>query len=257
MPHLLRSHLRHGATSATRPATLSRRVVLAGAFQALTLLAACSALPPNPPAPSDPTPASPPATPSSTPASLAATLSPTPAPPPAPVGLGRTCAVSPVVRPTTIPYPGYTEMEPSTGLHVTGRAQEVDPTTYRLKVIGLVEQPLSLSYDDVRCLPVVQAYVSLTCPGFFTDEADLAGVAFADLLALARPQAQASRVRLTSVEGYTTLFSLDEALARDNFLAYQWQGEPLPPSHGFPLRAVFPLKLGNNWVKWVTQIELS
>lgn len=53
------------------------------------------------------------------------------------------------------------------------------------------------------------------------------------------------------------IYGLDEVLAPGNFLAYQWKEEPLPPSHGFPLRAVFPLKSGANWVKWVTQIELS
>jgi len=210
---------------------LSRRVVLAGALQSLALLAACSAAPPSP--------------------------EPAPTASPAPLSRGPACALPPVVRPTTVPYPGYTQMEPSTGLHVTGEAQEIDPISYRLKVIGLVEQPLSLTYDDMRCLPKVQARVSLTCPGFFTDVADLAGATFADLLALAQPRSQASRIRLTSVEGYTMPFSLDDVLAQDNFLAYQWKDEPLPPSHGFPLRAVFPRQSGGNWVKWVTQIEVS
>ena len=156
-----------------------------------------------------------------------------------------------------MPYPGYTEVEPSTGLHVTGPAQEVDLATYRLKVSGLVDQPLSLSYDDVRCLPTVRAQVSLTCPGFFTDEVSLAGVTFAGVLALARPQAKATRITITSVEGHTATFPLAEVQAPENFLAYQWGEEPLPPSHGFPLRAVFPARLGGDWVKWVNQLELS
>jgi DMSO/TMAO reductase YedYZ molybdopterin-dependent catalytic subunit len=148
-------------------------------------------------------------------------------------------------------------VEPSTGLHVTGEAQEVDPVSYRLKVVGLVEQPLSLSYDDLRCLPKIQAHTSLTCPGFFTDAASLAGFTFASLFALAKPLTKAGRVKLTSVEGYSMTFTVDEVLAPGNFLAYQWKDEPLPASHGFPLRGVFPLKAGSNWVKWVTQVELS
>jgi len=217
-----------------KPGALGRRALLAGAVQSLALLAACSALPPRPPADAvEPTP-------------LTTSTVPT-----------RTCTLEPVVRPTPIPYPGYTQMEPSTGLHVTGPAQEVDPLAYRLKVIGRVDQPLSLTYDELRCLPITQAHTWLTCPGFFTDEADLAGFTFAELFAIARPQAQATRVRLTSVEGYTVLFGLDEVLVPGVFLAHRWKDEPLPPSHGFPLRAVFPRKSGANWVKWVMQIELS
>ncbi len=243
MSHLLRSRRGQGLNSGARPATLSRRALLAGAFQALTLLAACSALPPGPPAGPDATSASNP--------------SPTSAAPPTPLSQGGGCVLAAVVPPTPVPYPGYTEVEPSTGLHVTGKAQEVDLASYRLKVIGLVEQPLSLSYDDVRCLPKVQAHVSLTCPGFFTDEVSLAGTTFASVLALARPQAKATRITMTSVEGHTGIFALDEVQAPENFLAYQWKEEPLPPSHGFPLRAVFPAKLGGDWVKWVTQLEVS
>lgn len=236
MSHPMYTRRRRSLHGRSGAGALGRRALLVGALQSLALLAACSALP------SRPTVGGPDAAPDAT---------------PTPAGLGRTCAVGPIVRPTSVPYPGYTQMEPSTGLHVTGPAQEIDPATYRLKVIGLVGQPLSLTCDELRCLPVTQAHTWLTCPGFFTDEADLAGFAFADLFAVARPRAQATRVRLTSVEGYSVLFGLDEASAPGNFLAYRWKDEPLPPSHGFPLRGVFPLKSGANWVKWVTQIELS
>ncbi len=214
---------------------LSRRALLAGALQSLALLAACSALP---------------SVPASAPTSPADDAPPTPS-------RGPACSLPPAVRPTAVPYPGYTQLEPETGLHVTGPAQEIDPASYRLRVIGLVAQPLSLTFDDIRCLPKVQGHVWLTCPGFFTDETDLAGVTFADLFALVGPQPQATRVRLTSIEGYSVLFSLNEVLAVGNFLAYQWKDELLPSSHGFPLRAVFPRQSGGNWVKWITQIELS
>jgi DMSO/TMAO reductase YedYZ molybdopterin-dependent catalytic subunit len=50
---------------------------------------------------------------------------------------------------------------------------------------------------------------------------------------------------------------LDEIQAADNFLAYQWEDQPLPASHGFPLRSVMPARAGSNWVKWVRQLELS
>jgi DMSO/TMAO reductase YedYZ molybdopterin-dependent catalytic subunit len=52
-------------------------------------------------------------------------------------------------------------------------------------------------------------------------------------------------------------FTLDEMQAEDNFLAYQWGDQPLPTSHGFPLRGVMPTRGGSNWVKWVRRLELS
>jgi sulfane dehydrogenase subunit SoxC len=40
------------------------------------------------------------------------------------------------------------------------------------------------------------------------------------------------------------------------FLAYEWEGKALPALHGFPVRAVFPGLEGNQWVKWLTKIEV-
>jgi DMSO/TMAO reductase YedYZ molybdopterin-dependent catalytic subunit len=161
------------------------------------------------------------------------------------------------VPPTPIPYPGYAQQEPDTGLHVTSNALAVDLASYRLKVSGLVDQPLSLSYDDLRCLPKIQAEVKLECPGFFIDWARLAGPTLGSVIALAGPQRKADRVTLISINGYTFPFSLEEAQAEQNFLAYEWRSEPLPPSHGFPVRAALPGRAGSAWVKWLEEIQLS
>ena len=176
-------------------------------------------------------------------------------------GQGGACLASlpTVVPPTPIPYPGYAQQEPDTGLHVTSNALHVDLASYRLRVFGLVDQPLSLSYDDLRCLPKVQAEVRLECPGYFVDWATLAGPTIASVIALAGPRPGVATVTLTSVNGYSTRFSLAEAQAEENFLAYAWgsRGEPLPASHGFPLRVAVPSKPGSAWVKWLEEIQLS
>jgi DMSO/TMAO reductase YedYZ molybdopterin-dependent catalytic subunit len=39
--------------------------------------------------------------------------------------------------------------------------------------------------------------------------------------------------------------------------AYELSGKPLPILHGFPLRAVFPSMQGNNWVKWLVEIQIG
>jgi DMSO/TMAO reductase YedYZ molybdopterin-dependent catalytic subunit len=97
----------------------------------------------------------------------------------------------------------------------------------------------------------------LECPGFFADEANLAGVTFASVIAFAGPQPGAKSVRVASVEDYSMSFALDEVQAEENFLAYQWEDQPLPASHGFPLRGAMPARAGSSWIKWVRQLELS
>jgi DMSO/TMAO reductase YedYZ molybdopterin-dependent catalytic subunit len=49
---------------------------------------------------------------------------------------------------------------------------------------------------------------------------------------------------------------LEDARDESNFLAYEWEGEPVPVLHGFPVRAVFPALNGNKWVKWLIEIEV-
>jgi DMSO/TMAO reductase YedYZ molybdopterin-dependent catalytic subunit len=161
------------------------------------------------------------------------------------------------VPPTPIPFPGFAQPEPDTGLHVNGGAERVDLASYRLEVNGLVDHPLSLNYDELRCLPKVQAKMRLECPGYFVDGLTLAGPTIASVIMLAGPQGNGTKVTLTSASGYEAHFALGEMQRGQNLLAYQWRDEPLPASHGFPVRAAIPGKPGSAWVKWLTEIRLS
>jgi DMSO/TMAO reductase YedYZ molybdopterin-dependent catalytic subunit len=172
-------------------------------------------------------------------------------------GPGNPCGLAPVAAPTPAPDPGYTALDPSTGLHVTGKMQLLDLATYRLRVTGNVERPLELTYDEIRCLPKVQASPVLTCPGFFVDEATWAGTPIAEVLALAKVQDGTVTVEFVSADGYTTSLSLEKALDRANFLAYEWEGQPLPRLHGFPLRVVIPGAQGNQWTKWLVEMKVK
>jgi DMSO/TMAO reductase YedYZ molybdopterin-dependent catalytic subunit len=167
------------------------------------------------------------------------------------------CVLEPIVVPTLpAEIPGYTELDPATGLHVTGTAIEIDLASYRLEVTGKVDEPLSLTYDDLRCLPRVEAFCTLVCPGFFEDQATWAGASLEAVLARAGIQEGADRLRLVSADGYATLVFLNELSEGEDFLAYEWEGEPLPIIHGFPVRAVFPALDGNKWAKWLVEIEV-
>jgi DMSO/TMAO reductase YedYZ molybdopterin-dependent catalytic subunit len=167
------------------------------------------------------------------------------------------CELTPIVTPTRpAEVPGYTELDPATGLHMTGTAQAIDLDSYRLVITGTVDHPLELTYDDLRCMRKVELRCTLICPGFFEDEATWAGVPLVDVLERAGVQPGAAGLRLSSADGYSTLVTLPAATSEDNFLAYEWEGEPLPILHGFPVRAVFPELGGSFWVKWLIRIEV-
>jgi DMSO/TMAO reductase YedYZ molybdopterin-dependent catalytic subunit len=168
------------------------------------------------------------------------------------------CILTPVIPPTVpAEIPGYTQLDPTTGLHMTGEVQDIDLKTYRLQVDGKVNHPLSLSYDDLRCMPKIEDSPVLICQGYFEDVANWAGVPLAYVLKLADVQEGASEIDLISADGYLTFVSLDVARAEGNFLAYEWEGQPLPKLHGFPVRAVFPSLNGNKWAKWLIRIEVK
>lgn len=172
------------------------------------------------------------------------------------VTAGNPCGLSPIVAPTPAADPGYTRRDPSTGLHMTGKMQLIDPITYRLRVTGAVDHPLELTFEQIRCLPKITASPVLTCPGFFVDEATWAGAPIADVLDLAGVQAGAKFVDFVGADGYTASLPLENALDRASFLAYEWEGQPLPRLHGFPLRVVIPGAQGNRWVKWLIEIKV-
>jgi DMSO/TMAO reductase YedYZ molybdopterin-dependent catalytic subunit len=176
------------------------------------------------------------------------------------VGSGVTptpCVLEPIVVPTPpAQIPGYTDLDETTGLHVTGSIPNIDFDSYRLEIVGKVGKPLSLSYDDLRCMRKVELRCTLTCPGFFSDEATWAGVPLDDVLELAEIESGILGVKLVSADGYSTLVSPAMLQTSEPFLAYEWEGEPVPMLHGFPVRAIFPDAQGSFWAKWLVKIEV-
>jgi len=167
------------------------------------------------------------------------------------------CNPAPVVVPT-LPdvIPGYLELDPATGLHVTGDYRVIDPASWRLMVTGKVDHPLSLTYDELRCLPKKTASIIIECPGFFEDPANFSGVPLVAILELAGVQADAETVVLKGADEYSASVPLEPALSEDNLIAYEWEGQPLPILHGFPARVLFPHMPGSASVKWLLEIEV-
>ncbi len=152
----------------------------------------------------------------------------------------------------------YLQVDSSTNLHSTGTPTEVDIGSYRLKVTGKVEREISLSYEEILALsPKVTSSPDLVCPGYFVDKASWSGVPFKTILEMAGIASDAAWVRMKSADGYSIKTELEGALAPDSFLAYEVEGEKLPVSQGFPLRAVLPGEDGARWVKWIVELVLE
>lgn len=166
------------------------------------------------------------------------------------------CVLPTVIAPTPAATPGIAELDPSTGLHYTGSVQIIDLATYRLEVDGLVEHPLQLSYDDLRCMPKIEVMTTIVCKGNFEDTAVWAGASLKYVLELAGIQPQAENIRLVGADGYSASVTREDAMSGKAFLAYEWKKQPVPIIHGFPVRAAFPGLLGANWVKWLLKIEV-
>ena len=168
------------------------------------------------------------------------------------------CVLLPVVVPTRPAYtPGYTEPDPTTNLHMTGTPQQIDLLQYRLKVTGKVDRPLELTYDELRCMPKIQTRAVLICPGFFEDVANWGGASLTAVLDQAGVQPGATSLSLNGADGYSAFVTLEQARMGNNYLAYEWEGQPVPILHGFPVRSVFPSLQGNKWVKWLIEIQVE
>jgi DMSO/TMAO reductase YedYZ molybdopterin-dependent catalytic subunit len=153
--------------------------------------------------------------------------------------------------------PGYTEVDPATGLHMTGTPQHIDIAGYRIKVTGKVDKPMNLTFDELRRLPRLASKPALICQGYFEDHANWAGASLTALLDRAGVRAEARDVDLISADGYSTSLSIAEARSPDAFLAYELEGRLLPVLQGFPLRAVFPALDGYKWAKWIVEIRVK
>jgi DMSO/TMAO reductase YedYZ molybdopterin-dependent catalytic subunit len=163
----------------------------------------------------------------------------------------------PVIAPTkpaVVPYTGG--VDATTGRHVQGYPVEFDLASYRLEVRGLVEKPLRLSYDDLRCLPKITETVTTNCYTFH-DTATWSGVQLSEVLKLAGVKAEAQKILQKGGDGIDATVTLEMAQNPHNFLAYEMEGKPLPVLFGFPLRSIFIDVAGQYSIKWLKALEVG
>jgi DMSO/TMAO reductase YedYZ molybdopterin-dependent catalytic subunit len=157
----------------------------------------------------------------------------------------------------------------------------VDPETWRLTVDGLVERPLELTLGELRGRPPHEVVATMECAGNGRVKLEphvvsqpwlleavgtgrWAGVSLRDLLGEAGVAESAREVLFTGLDRgiengeeqwFQRSLPLAEALREDVILAYDLNGAPLPPQHGFPLRLLVPGWYGMTNVKWLTRIS--
>jgi sulfoxide reductase catalytic subunit YedY len=134
-----------------------------------------------------------------------------------------------------------------------------DPKRWRLRIEGLVERPLELTYAELLALPRAEQVSDFHCvTGWSVEDVRWAGVRFADLLSPARPLARAGALAFYSAEEpYVDSLTLEQAMYADAMLAYQMDGKPLTRPHGAPARVVMPTMYGYKNVKWVERIVVT
>ena len=141
---------------------------------------------------------------------------------------------------------------------------QVDPSTWQLRIHGMVQREVTVSFAELLKRPLIEDYVTLTCVsnpvgGPYIGNAKWLGASLADLIRQARPLAGASQLLCTSADGFTSGTPLQVVLdGRDALLAVAMNGTALPVEHGFPARMVVPGLYGYvSATKWVTDIEVT
>lgn len=140
----------------------------------------------------------------------------------------------------------------------------VDLGSWRLRIGGMVDDEIELSYDDISNLTQIERTITICCVsneigGPYIGNATWQGVRLSDLLDIAGVRDGAEQLFSRSVDGWTCGFPIGLARdGRDAMLAIGMNGEPLPVMHGFPARLIVPGVYGYvSATKWIESIEIN
>jgi DMSO/TMAO reductase YedYZ molybdopterin-dependent catalytic subunit len=137
-----------------------------------------------------------------------------------------------------------------------GDQPEIPRDRWRLAVDGLVETPLSLSWEDLLALPQVDLDADFHCvTGWSIMDVRFRGVRLETVAALARPAAEATHLMTYGYDGYSANLPIEEAIKEDVLLVHAIEGQPLARERGGPVRVVTPQLWAWKGAKWVKRIE--
>jgi len=144
-----------------------------------------------------------------------------------------------------------------------GDLPEIDLATWRLEVGGLVENPLTFTWEQFNALPQVEDVSDFHCVTTWSRyDNHWRGVRFRTIAELAVPADDAKFVLCSGYDvlpgsdiPYTTNIALDRAVESDVLLVHTWEGRPLPAEHGGPLRMITPKLYAWKGTKWIRRID--
>jgi DMSO/TMAO reductase YedYZ molybdopterin-dependent catalytic subunit len=153
-------------------------------------------------------------------------------------------------------------------LNSVGGTPNLTKENYRLRITGLVEKPVEITFADLLAMPAVTQRIVHHCVEGWTYEDEFTGVRLSDVLAKAggvKPGAkmlvfkspEVSRQMFAWGQQYTSNFPWKQGVAESALVVYAVHGQDLPREHGFPVRLMTPRKWGFKACKWMTEIEVS
>jgi DMSO/TMAO reductase YedYZ molybdopterin-dependent catalytic subunit len=147
--------------------------------------------------------------------------------------------------------------EPGFPVLTAGPTPRIDPSDYRFSIEGLVRNPSEWSLDELKALPGSSFEGDIHCVTKWSKLAtSFAGVSVDVLLDQVEPLDQATHVLAFSYGGYTTNLPLEDVRGGKAWVAWEYEGAPLPPEHGGPARLLVPHLYFWKSAKWVKSLRL-
>jgi len=136
-----------------------------------------------------------------------------------------------------------------------GVQPEVPLEKWRLRIHGLVENPVSLGWSEFLSLPQFKDVSDFHCVTTWSQfDMEWEGVAFFSLAELVKPKPEVSHVFFKSFDGYSTNNPLVTCLDDDVLVAHKWNGQPLSKEHGGPARVIIPKRYAWKGAKFIQEI---
>jgi len=149
----------------------------------------------------------------------------------------------------------YTDKWPV--LHAGG-VPRIDLATWDFRVFGLVRNPIRVSFDELVALGTQEQSSDIHCVTRWTKlDMPWKGVPMRAVLDLVQPLNRARFVIAHAEQGFSANLPLEAVDADDAMLAYEAEGAPLTPEHGFPLRLLAPSRYFWKSAKWLRGLEIT